>query len=108
MRNFEVPSIQSYTLLNSTTKVTIDSSTDMLWKLIMFSMTGLSALKFSPIEEHWVTITFENKGKEGFMPLLLQQTSAVIGSPIHPLEREKQNKKVASDTQSVCKTLQRL
>lgn len=80
----------------------------MLWKLFVFSMTGLSGLRFSPITEHWVTITFENKGKEGFMPLLLQQTAAVVGSPVLPLEREKQKKQGHSDIQSVSRTLQRL
>jgi len=105
LRNFEVPSIQSYTLLNSTTRVKIDSSKDMMWKLIVFSMTGLSGLLFSPISENWVTLTFDNKGKEGFMPLLLQHTSAVVGSPIEPLEKRKQPKTRSDDIQSVCKTL---
>jgi len=69
-------------------------------------MTGLSGLLFSPTSESWVTLTFDNKGKEGFMPLLLQHTSTIVGSPIQPLEREKQKKKNRTqDAQSVCKAL---
>lgn len=79
LKNFEAPSIQEYTLINSSTKVTVKSDSELLWKLVAFSLAGLSGLRFS--EEGECTIIFENRAKEGFVSLLFQQLSGIFNNP---------------------------
>lgn len=83
--------MKNYLLIKSYSKIHIDAGSDMLWKLIVLNMTGVNALRFSPIhaETRQCTITFENAVDQSFLQSLFHtlDQSNLFTSPITIMEK---------------------